>query len=312
MTIQIIVSYTLMGLALIILLLAVLTMLYTRKSLTEYSRKLSSTLDAMIAGNQEIAFEEEKETLIGRIQVKMRSLYEIMLAQKEITRKEKQQLEETISDISHQVKTPIASLRMYHDFLSRENLPPQKQAEFLSDSDRQLDKLEFLMKSMIRMSRLETGMVTPLAALEPVYPLIQQTVCDIAPKAQAKGLDVRVDCPADLKAWFDPKWTQEALFNLLDNAVKYNRENGKILIRADRTDYYIRIQVKDTGKGIREESLPLIFKRFYREADNSNEEGVGIGLYLARQIIIQQKGFIEASSQAGKGSVFAIHLPADK
>ncbi len=312
MTLETVIISALFAVALLLLLLSVLTMLCTRKRLTEYSRRLTATLDAMIRGDQDIAFEEEKETLIGRIQVKMRSVYEIMLSQKDAAQKEKLRLEETISDISHQVKTPVASLRMYHELLAREDLPETKRTEFLASSDRQLDKLEFLMESMIRMSRLEAGMVAPAPAQTSVYSLIQQAVCDIAPKAQARHLEIQADCPRDLLAWFDPKWTKEALLNLLDNAVKYNREGGQIFIRADRTDYYIRIRIQDTGNGIREEDLPLIFRRFYRAAENASEEGVGIGLFLARQIIQQQKGFLEASSVKGAGSVFAVHLPAEE
>lgn len=115
---ELIVAGTLLGAALIILLLAVLAMLLTRKNLTEYSRKLSYTLDRMISGDKEIAFEEEKETLIGRIQVKMRQVYEIMQAQADQRWEEKKQMEEIVSDISHQVKTPIANLRMYHELVA--------------------------------------------------------------------------------------------------------------------------------------------------------------------------------------------------
>lgn len=170
---ELIVAGTLLGAALIILLLAVLAMLLTRKNLTEYSRKLSYTLDRMISGDKEIAFEEEKETLIGRIQVKMRQVYEIMQAQADQRWEEKKQMEEIVSDISHQVKTPIANLRMYHELAAQE---PEKAGEFMEAEERQIDKLEFLMKTMIKMSRLETGLIEVKPLKNKVYDLIFQAV----------------------------------------------------------------------------------------------------------------------------------------
>ncbi len=117
---ELIIAGAMLGASLIVLLISLLTMLLTRRNLVEYSRKLSGTLDAMIAGNRDIAFEEEKETLIGKLQVKMRRLYEIMESQNERMAREKQQIEETIGDISHQVRTPVANLRVYHELLEQE------------------------------------------------------------------------------------------------------------------------------------------------------------------------------------------------
>ncbi|BDZ80019.1 sensor histidine kinase [Claveliimonas bilis] len=305
---ELIVAGTLLGAALIILLLAVLAMLLTRKNLTEYSRKLSYTLDRMISGDKEIAFEEEKETLIGRIQVKMRQVYEIMQAQADQRWEEKKQMEEIVSDISHQVKTPIANLRMYHELAAQE---PEKAGEFMEAEERQIDKLEFLMKTMIKMSRLETGLIEVKPLKNKVYDLIFQAVCTIALKAEKKEIDIEVECSENLEALFDRKWTVEALANILDNAVKYSGKGSRIRIRADRTDYFVRIRVEDEGRGIREDNLPNIFKRFYREKESNDVEGVGIGLYLTRQIVMQEKGFVEALSRQGIGSVFSLHLPAD-
>lgn len=166
---EMIIAGTMLAASLIILLLSVLVMLLARKNLVEYTAKLTRSLDAMISGTGEIAFEEEKETLVGRIQVKMRQLYEIMKSQNEKGARDKRQIEEIVGSISHQVRTPVASLRMYHEFLEREGLPEERRREFVRAEERQLDKLEFLMKSMIKMSRLETGLiavrVSPVEAL---------------------------------------------------------------------------------------------------------------------------------------------------
>ena len=232
----------------------------------------------------------------------------IMQAQADQRWEEKKQMEEIVSDISHQVKTPIANLRMYHELAAQE---PEKAGEFMEAEERQIDKLEFLMKTMIKMSRLETGLIEVKPLKNKVYDLIFQAVCTIALKAEKKEIDIEVECSENLEALFDRKWTVEALANILDNAVKYSGKGSRIRIRADRTDYFVRIRVEDEGRGIREDNLPNIFKRFYREKESNDVEGVGIGLYLTRQIIMQEKGFVEALSRQGIGAVFSLHLPAD-
>lgn len=315
---NLILAGAMLGVSLIVLVISVLVMFLTRRKLVEYSRKMAETLDRMISGDWEIAFEEEKETLIGKIQVKMRQLYEIMGSQTEKRQEEKQQMEGIVSDISHQVKTPVANLRMYHEFLERElaenggqgdSEKTERSLEFIRAEEKQIDKLEFLMKSMIKMSRLETGLITVRPERERVYDLIFQAVCAIALKAEEKDMDIQVECDEDLYGFFDRKWTAEALANILDNAVKYSPGGSLIRIMADTTDYFVRIQVADEGRGISEEALTDIFKRFYRERESRDVEGVGIGLYLARQIVMQEKGYVDAVSEKGVGSVFSIHLP---
>lgn len=326
---ELIIAGAMLGASLIVLLISLLTMLLTRRNLVEYSRKLSGTLDAMIAGDRDIAFEEEKETLIGKLQVKMRRLYEIMESQNERMAREKQQIEETIGDISHQVRTPVANLRMYHELLEQElekssrpwrgreeqqgeDEPGGQSRQFIEAQRRQIDKVEFLMDSMIKMSRLEAGLIRVKPCRGRVSDLIFQALCAAGPKAEEREIDIQVDCSGELYAWFDEKWTGEALFNLLDNAVKYNHRGGHIWIDARATDYFVRIRVRDDGRGIREEDLNDIFKRFYRAKESADTEGVGIGLYLTRQIVTCQKGFVEACRGESGGAVFSIHLPLER
>lgn len=283
---------------------------YARYCLVTYTRKLSDCLDGMIAG-EAVAFEEEEESLIGRIQVKLRQLYEIMKRRAEESRKERQSLEKTISDISHQVKTPIASIRMYQNILMRPGIDEKDRLEFLQNAEGQLDKLEFLIQAMIKMSRLETGIVNVCPKTESVYQLIEAAVCDAALKAEAKEIALSVDCDEQLMAYFDKKWTVEALFNILDNAVKYTEQGGEIKISASATDFFVRIQVRDNGRGIEASHITEVFKRFYREPSAAEVEGVGIGLYLSREIITREKGFVDVQSKPGVGSVFSLNLPIE-
>lgn len=295
----------------LLFLAAVGIIAYTRHSLIMYTKKLSDCLDSMIAGDEEIAFEEEEDSLVGKVQVKMRKLYEILQSRTEDSQRNQKNLEKTISDLSHQVKTPIASIRMYQNILMRQGINEEDRMEFLRNAEKQVDKLEFLIQAMIKMSRLETGIVNVSPKLESVYQLVEAAVCDVALKAEAKNIGISVDCKETLLAYFDKKWTTEALFNIIDNAVKYTKEGGEIRISASATDFFIRIQVRDNGRGIEESHITEIFKRFYREPSAAEVEGVGIGLYLAREIITKEKGFIEVRSKIGIGSLFSLNLPIE-
>lgn len=285
------------------------SMIYTRRGLIRFTDQLSDSLDAMLAGEKEIDFQEDEETLAGKVQMKMRRLYEVMEMKSQENSRQREQLESMISDISHQVKTPIASIRMYHDLLKRTGLGEEKRGEFLAATEHQVDKLEFFMKSMIRMSRLEAGIIKVEPKENSVYGLIAQAVCDVALKAEEKGIEIEADCAEGLSACFDSRWTAEAIFNILDNGVKYTQAGGKLTITAGKTDFYVRIKIKDNGRGIAEAQLPDIFKRFYREPGSADVEGVGIGLYLAREIVMKQNGFIDVRSQKGIGTEVNVNLP---
>ncbi len=302
----------LLVISLLVFLVSMGTAVLVRRSLVRFTEQLSDCLDAMKAGEKEIDFQEDEETLTGKISVKMRQLYETTELRSEENIRQREQLESMISDISHQVKTPIASIRMYHDLLKREGLEEEKREEFLCAVEHQVDKLEFFMKSMIRMSRLETGIVKVEPEQNSVYELIAQAVCDVALKAEEKEIDIDVSCEESLCAYFDRKWTVEAVFNILDNGVKYTKTGGKLEISAGKTDFFVRIKIKDNGRGIAEARIPDIFKRFYREPESADVEGVGIGLYLAREIVMKQKGFLEVRSKVGEGTEAYVNLPLER
>lgn len=295
--------------SLVCLFLSIIIVIKVRKRLVEYTRQMSDCLDAMIAGRTDLVFQEEKDTLTGKLQSKLHRLYEILNRQSQENKIQRQQLETIVADISHQVKTPIANVRMYHSLLQKKNLDEEKKEQFLDAAQRQTDKLEFLMKSMIKMSRLENGIVKVQPKENSIRQLLEQAVCDVALKADEKQIHIEMACEDSLKAVFDGKWTLEAVFNILDNAVKYTGVGGNIRIQAQVTDFYVRIGIEDDGKGIEESRITEIFKRFYREPEVADQDGVGVGLYLAREIVMKERGFIEVRSKAGKGTKFYVNLP---
>jgi signal transduction histidine kinase len=198
---------------------------------------------------------------------------------------------------------------MVNATLLEQNVPEDKQREFLQSVSGQLDKLDFLMQAMIKMSRLETGIITLTQKECSVYETLAEALGCIVFSAENKNIKVSVNCPVDLIVCHDSKWTAEALFNIFDNAVKYTPNGGAIQITAVRWEMHTKIDISDTGKGISESRQAEIFKRFFREEEVRGIEGIGIGLYLAREIISMQGGYIKVTSELGKGSSFSIFLP---
>ena len=297
-----------LAVSLICLLASAVIMALVRKRLLQYSRQMGECLDAMIAGRKEIVFQEEEDTLTGKLQSKLHRLCESLDQKSQENEIQRRQLETMVADISHQVKTPIANVRMYHSLLEKKNLDEEKRQQFLAAAERQTDKLEFLMKSMIKMSRLENGIVKVQPKENSIRQLLEQAVCDVALKADEKQIHIEMACEDSLKAVFDGKWTLEAVFNILDNAVKYTPAGGQIHVSVEGWEMYVKIDIADTGIGISEQHQGTIFKRFYREDAVHDVDGIGIGLYLAREIVTLQGGYIWVVSEVGKGSTFSVFL----
>ncbi len=282
-----------------------------RRKLTLFSDMFCRTLDDMLSGNIKPLQIAEEESLFYKITYRLGRLYEVMNENRLSIAKERADLQELISDISHQVKTPIANLKMINSTLLEQAVPEYKQKEFLLASASQLDKLDFLMQAMIKTSRLETGVISLDKKKQPIYDTLASALGGILLNAEKKQIDVQISCPEHLAVPHDRKWTSEALFNILDNAVKYTPEKGKISVSVECLEMYLKISIFDNGKGIPEKHHGTIFKRFYREDDVHDAEGIGIGLYLAREIITMQEGYIKLTSSPGIGSCFMVFLPRD-
>ena len=196
---------------------------------------------------------------------------------------------------------------MFTDLLCQHQLPEETRAGFLSTLSAQVNKLDFLMQSLIKLSRLETGTFALRVEDASLYDTIAQAVGGVLSAANRKQIQIDVDCGSGETLRHDPRWTAEALGNLLDNAVKYTPEGGSIRVSVRPWQFYTRIDITDTGIGIPAEHYHDVFKRFYRA--QSSAEGVGLGLYLARGIITCQGGYITLKSEVGSGSAFSVFLP---
>jgi len=164
------------------------------------------------------------------------------------------------------------------------------------------------MDSLIKISRLETGIINVKSARNQIIDLLRAVKNQIMPKAKEKNISLQVK-EAHGTALFDMRWTIEALFNILDNGVKYTKEGGTLLVTANCYEMFYRIDITDNGIGMEEKEINQIFQRFYRSPQVKNLEGVGVGLYLTRQIITAQGGYIKVSSKLTKGSTFSVFLP---
>ena len=293
----------------LVLTCVILFVAFLRRKLVLFSDSLCRTIDDMLNGAAPPPQVCEEESLFYKINHRLLRLYEVMRENQESVAKDRADLQELISDISHQVKTPIANLQMVNATLLEQSVPEEKQREFLQASSGQLEKLDFLMQAMIKTSRLETGVISLDRKIQPLYDTLAAALGGILLNAEKKNIHVSVDCPPDIMLAHDRKWTGEALFNILDNAVKYTPEGGTIRVTVQSWELYVKIDIADSGKGIAENRQGMIFKRFYREEEVHDVDGIGIGLYLVREIVTMQGGYIKVSSAVGYGSVFSIFLP---
>lgn len=294
--------------SLFVLLGVICFVVLVRRKLVNFSDAFCVMLDDMLSGKKQPQQTAEEESLFYKINFRLGRLYEVMQENKNSIAEERSDLQELISDISHQVKTPIANLKMINSTLMEQEVPAQKQKEFLAAQTSQLDKLDFLMQAMIKTSRLEAGVISLEKREQPIYDTLAAALGGILLNAEKKQINVQVNCPEHLEACHDRKWTSEALFNILDNAVKYTPAGGHIRVQVECWEMYLKIDIADTGIGIPEQHQGTIFKRFYREDAVHDVDGIGIGLYLAREIISLQGGYIHVSSEVGKGSVFSVFL----
>lgn len=216
-----------------------------------------------------------------------------------------------ITDISHQLKTPLASLRMCHELAVGEEQTAEEQREFQEQEGREIEKLETLLKELVNLSRLETRMICLKPAGGSIKKTIAAAVSQVYMKARNKDIDIRADIEEDPEIIHDARWTEEAIVNILDNAVKYSEEHTVIEVHVKLLVTYVLIEIEDEGIGIRKEELQKIYQRFYRGKDavRMAREGTGVGLYLARVILERQGGTISAAQRKGKGTVFRVTLP---
>ena len=284
--------------------LAAALVLWDRLRLRRVCNRLEDMLDqALQGGFREEVFDESR---LSAVEARLAQYLAASAAGSRSLEEEKETIKSLIADISHQTKTPIANVLLYAQLLGEQPLS-QEGRECLAALEGQTEKLRSLIEALVKTSRLETGVLVLHPRPASLSPVLEDCAAQFAPRAAEKGVALSLAPAENDTAVFDPKWTAEAVCCLLDNAVKYTPSGGAVTLQAISYELFCRINVTDTGPGISEEEQPKIFQRFYRAA--SDAEGVGIGLYLARQIAEGQGGYIRVFSKPGKGTRFSLFLP---
>lgn len=276
------------------------------------TRKIMERMNKMLESAANGSFQESvyDESMISSIETRLAQVLAASFLCEKDLKEEREKVRRLITDISHQTKTPLANLLLYAQMLEEKQLPQEEQT-FVQEIGCQAKKLEFLIVSLIRASRLETGMFVLAPEWGDVSRMVEEALGQAVVRADRKRQEIGY-VPEHCFAYFDWKWTVEAIYNIVDNAVKYTPEGGKINIRLTNTELFVRIEISDTGIGISEADTAKIFQRFYRGRSAGSEEGIGIGLYLTRQILAGENGYIKVKSVMGEGSSFFVYLPAER
>ena len=278
------------------------------KAVEDFTKDMCVMMDNLLNETEENIDIQYSEELYSKVQFRLVRIDEILKEERKLLAKEKKLLQEYISDTAHQIKTPMANLKMISEMLLYQTLSPQEKQSFLQSSNEQLNKLEFVLNALIKSSRLETNMVVLSKKQYDVQEIVSEAITLSLPLLTKKAQETTFTCVEDLQVFADKKWLIECVFNILENAIKYTKAKGEINIDVVKKEMYTVITITDNGCGIKETEYGSIFKRFYRGEESGDTEGVGIGLYLAREIITLHNGYINVNSTVGIGSAFEIHL----
>ncbi len=289
---------------LLAIVIILLDFIFRRRSL----RRMNDMIRAAIDGN--FKADNFDESLCASVENRLAEYLAMTETQMGKVAAEQEKTKSLIADISHQTKTPIANLLLYTELLKEEE--GREIGETAALLENQVKKLDFFIQSLVKLSRLETGILALRPCKSEVAPLLEEVREQYAARAEEKGIYLRVlsEEAGEVTACFDPKWTLEALDNLVDNAIKYTQTGG-ITVCVKSYELFVCIEVADTGIGVAEEEHSKIFERFYRSMAVAHKQGVGIGLYLTREILRQESGYIQLASKLGEGAVFSMFLPKD-
>ncbi len=305
--------------------------MFENKTIERIEKMLDSAIDGEFKEN------DYDESRLSRLESKWKKYLATSQIAKNQLDDTKKNLKSLISDISHQTKTPMANLKLYSELLGeRLNDRPditEEDKRLIAEIKSQTDKLDFLFQSLTKMSRLESNIIEVKPEKTDVVSFVEGVVDSMRTQAEMKNITLCFDninaesyicnnsdayktgdkkMPSEHnaigEACFDTKWTREALSNIIDNAIKYSPSESTITVSIIPYEMYAAISVKDEGIGISEEESARIFDRFYRGYEVADKEGVGLGLYLAREILRKENGYIKVKSETGKGSELIMYL----
>lgn len=268
---------------------------------------VSQIMENVIDNDTELPQEEYREGTVGMLYTKLYQMVGILKESRDRELNEKIFLRDIISDISHQLKTPLASLNVFVDLLVDDKVAePEKQKQILNEASNQLSRMEWMVLSMLKLARIEAGAIQFEVKEHHLYNVLQQAEDGVKYLLEGRSQSLELVCEKDVTLNCDGEWLTEALINLLKNASDYSEKGKKISVEVDDSKAFCRIYVKDEGMGISEEDIPNIFKRFYRVNSDVNPNSVGIGLSLTKSIVEGMGGTIKVRSEVGKYTWFIL------
>lgn len=275
------------------------------------NRRITCTIDRMldeILDGEAISYSDLEEGMLSVLAAKTKRVQEKMDASVAAAEAEKEGVKQLISNMSHQLKTPLAGLMMYREMLEDDSLDVATRQKFLAKMKGQTEKLDWILGALFKMVALEQGAVVFDAQALPLRPTLVDAVGAVLDKAEQRQITITLTPFSEVTLWHNRRWTAEVFVNILENAIKYTDAGGEVTISVHPLELYTEIRFADNGIGIRAEELSAIFQRFYRSPDVEAREGSGIGLALSRMILAREKGYITAASDYGKGSTFSVFL----
>lgn len=273
--------------------------------LASYLRKIQDT-----ASNHSGKIFELKNYEEGELSILHSEIYKVtkrLMWQTEMLNKDKTFLADSLADISHQLKTPLTSMMISADLLSHDNLPPQKRADFINSIQTQLLRIEWLLSTLLKMSKLDAGTLKITKKEVNLYELITNSAKHLLIHMELKNQTFTIEGDKKITANADANWMLEAISNIIKNCSEHTGENGMISVNFSDNPLYTKITISDNGEGMDKKDLLNIFRRFYK-GKNASKDSVGIGLAFAKQIITLHNGVINASSTEGVGTSFEIKL----
>lgn len=266
---------------------------------------LAEYLGRIVGGEYSLDVRDNRE---GELSILKNEIYKVTVRlreQAEQLKKDKQFLADSLSDISHQLKTPITSMLVMTELIQDKNLPADKRDEFTWNIRSQLERLQWLVTSLLKLSRIDAGTIDFKKEQVSAAELIGRAVEPFLIPMEIREQTLEISGDDEAKLTCDFNWTAEALSNIVKNCMEHTPEGGRISIEYEETSLFTMIRISDNGEGIHKSDLPHIFRRFYK-GKNAGRDSVGIGLAMAKSIIENQNGTIEAASEAGKGTVFTV------
>ncbi|MBE5942522.1 MAG: HAMP domain-containing histidine kinase [Lachnospiraceae bacterium] len=268
---------------------------------------ISEMMSEMMEGKEELPEEQYKEGAVGVLYTNFYKVVGILKENRNRELNEKIFLRDIISDISHQLKTPLASLNVFVDLLLEDKIEDEtRRKQVLGEAANQLNRMEWMVLSMLKLARIEAGAIQFDKRSIPVKPILMQAMESVQFLVQKRNQTLLLECDDSVEMLCDGEWLTEAIINLLKNASDYSEEGKRIWLELEHTNVYTRIYVKDEGVGIAEKELPNIFKRFYRVHQEVNPNSVGIGLSLTKSIVEGMGGNIRVQSEDGKYTWFVL------